>query len=241
MGCWVCLVIAGMADQTSSWGLELEGGALFATRADVRIPGDTGTRFSFQDDLDVDPAAYVRGRAYWRPTPRQTILATVVPIDVTASGEIDRDIRFADTVFPAGTAVDASYRFNNYRLTYRYRLVDSGHWQIEAGGTLFVRDARIRVTSADATDRDDDLGVVPLLHLRLAFRPCAAWTLLLDGDALTAPQGRALDLFVGAEYAWTNWLHTGAGYRILDGGADNSSVFTFAQFQHAAVTLRAAF
>ena len=59
-------------------------------------------------------------------------------------------------------------------------------------------------------------------------------TFLLEGDALAAPQGRAEDIFAGI------LVHTGkrwsvkAGYRFLEGGADNDEVYTFALVHYLA-------
>lgn len=62
--------------------------------------------------------------------------------------------------------------------------------------------------------------------------------LQMDGEALAAPQGRAIDVLFSLDYAWENGWQAGVGYRVLDGGADNDTVYTFATFHHAAVLLR---
>lgn len=237
LGILLCILLPALSNADSRWAAELEGGWVWPGRIDVRIPGDEGTRFSFRNDLDVDNTAYARGRLFWKPAERHTLIATLVPLEVSARGEFRRDTRFADTVFAAGTPVRASYRFNNYRLTYRYHLIQSGPWDLELGGTAFIRDARVKVSSLDQTDSDDDLGFVPLLHMRAAYQVTPAWSGILEGDALAAPQGRAVDLFIGAEVQCTS-LHAGFGYRILEGGADNDTVYTFALFHHATAYLR---
>ncbi len=236
----VVLFLSAHSVSAQPYGVELESGWLWIGRADVRIPGDEGTRFSFSNDLNADSTAYVRGRFEWRLAPRHGLVLTLAPLEATASGTLTEETRFADTTFPAGSAVDATYRFNNYRLTYRYRLHDTEEWTVELGGTLFVRDARITLDSDDLRDSDDDLGLVPLVNFGVAWRPLARWAFGVDGDALAAPQGRAFDARISAEYAWTDQWYTGLGYRILEGGADNDDVYTFALFHHAAVYVRAA-
>ncbi len=223
-----------------TYSVEIESGWLWVGRADVLIPGDEGTRFSFKNDLDADSTAYMRGRFEWRPVPRHGIIVTLAPLEATASGTLAEETRFADTTFPAASTVDATYRFNNYRLTYRYRLYDAECLTVDLGGTLFVRDAKITLDSGELRDSDDDLGVVPLVSFGATWRPLARWAFVADGDALAAPQGRALDARVSAEYAWSDQWRTGLGYRILEGGADNDDVYTFALFHHAAVYVRAA-
>jgi len=58
---------------------------------------------------------------------------------------------------------------------------------------------------------------------------------LLDGDALAAPQGRAEDVLIAATYKLSDGFGIRAGYRILEGGADNDEVYNFSLFHYASV------
>lgn len=218
--------------------VEAEAGRVWTGRADVRIPSGDGTRFSFVDDLDAEAANYHRIRIGGTLGDRHSVFFTWAPLEVEARGSFDRDTRFADTVFPAGNPVTGTYGFDNYRLTYRYRLRDRGRFRTEVGGTLFVRDAKITLRSGSLTDSDDDLGFVPLLSGRMEADLAPGWMLVADGDALVGPQGRAVDILFGLEAAPRENLRFGLGYRILEGGADVDQVYTFAMFHHLALTVR---
>lgn len=61
--------------------------------------------------------------------------------------------------------------------------------------------------------------------------------ILLEGDALAAPQGRAEDVLLAATYRLSDRFGLKAGYRILEGGADNDEVYNFALFNYASVGL----
>jgi len=61
--------------------------------------------------------------------------------------------------------------------------------------------------------------------------------ILLEGDALAAPQGRAEDVLIAATYRLSDRMGLKAGYRILEGGADNDEVYNFALFNYASVGL----
>jgi hypothetical protein len=60
---------------------------------------------------------------------------------------------------------------------------------------------------------------------------------LLDGDALAAPQGRAEDVQIAVTYKVSENLQVRAGYRILEGGADNDGVYNFVLFHYASIGL----
>ncbi|MCC5850352.1 MAG: hypothetical protein JJU29_19880 [Verrucomicrobia bacterium] len=231
------LLVCFAARSVAQLQVELEGGRVWTGRADVRIPNDEGTRFSFVDDLDADAANYHRIRIGGTLGERHRVFFTWAPLEVEAAGSFDRDTRFADTLFPADSPVKGTYGFDNYRLTYRYRLRDRGRFRTELGGTLFVRDAEITLRSGSLTDSDDDFGFVPLLSGRLEADLAPGWMLVADGDALVGPQGRAIDILLGLEASPRDHLRIGLGYRILEGGADVDQVYTFALFHHLAFTL----
>lgn len=63
------------------------------------------------------------------------------------------------------------------------------------------------------------------------------WYGLLDFEGLAAPQGRAIDAALKLGYDVTPNITIAGGYRILDGGADNDDLYTFARFDSAVLGL----
>ncbi|MBK6848511.1 MAG: hypothetical protein IPG96_13620 [Proteobacteria bacterium] len=102
---------------------EIEAGAVFASRNDARIPGDGGTKLSLVNDLSTSPAPVFRLRLGYRIADRHLITALYAPLQVNARGAVDRDVSFAGGTYPAGSPLLAVYRFDSYRLTYRYSIV----------------------------------------------------------------------------------------------------------------------
>jgi hypothetical protein len=62
-------------------------------------------------------------------------------------------------------------------------------------------------------------------------------SLCLGGYALAAPQGRVEEVIISATFSLTDHFELKAGYRILEGGADNDEVYNFALFNYASVGL----
>jgi hypothetical protein len=52
-------------------------------------------------------------------------------------------------------------------------------------------------------------------------------SVLLEADALAAPQGRAEDAIFALQYIINPRATLRFGYRILEGGADNDNVYNF--------------
>ena len=237
LGLYVTVASAPAATAAdSSWRLGLEIGPVWQSRNDVQIPGDTGTRFSLVDLVGTGPFPYARLELAWQFREKHGLRFLLAPFEYTEAGQLDTDVQFAGQSFSAGQATEATYRFNSYRVTYRYRFFSNDSWQWHVGGTLKVRDAEIKLTQGSVSASDTDTGVVPLLNLYGEYRLGNAWQLVIDLDGLASPQGRALDLGLLARYDLSDDWYLAAGYRTLEGGADNDSVYSFAWFHYAVLS-----
>ncbi|MFB3855486.1 MAG: hypothetical protein ACE148_16940 [Vicinamibacterales bacterium] len=234
------LFAATASAQQERFRVDFENGAAISGYNDARIPGDSGTKFSLVNDLDSEGVYFWRVRADVRLAPRHLFSALVAPLGIDASGSIDRPVSFAGGSFPAGVPVVGRYVFNSYRFTYRWEPIQTDTWRFGFGVTAKERDAAIRLESAATRAEKTDLGVVPLVNFRLERRLSDKTRLLVEGDALAAPQGRAEDIFTGVLVDVAPRLPLKAGYRFLEGGANNDEVYTFAMVHYFAVgtTLR---
>lgn len=211
----------------------IELGAVWASRNDVRIPS-TGSPLSLVDDLTSGAAPVYRARLNYRRG-RHLWSALYAPLRVSASGSAPSDLDFAGEEFADGDPLYAVYRFDSYRLTYRYAVVDRPELRIEAGITGKVRDAEISLYSGTQATKTDT-GFVPLASFQLRWRPARSRVgLLVDGDALVGPQGRAEDVLVAATWELPAKGRLYAGYRTLEGGADVEAVYNFSWFHYLVV------
>jgi hypothetical protein len=215
--------------------VDLETGFVSTGYNDVRIPGDQGSLFSFKDDLDAKASLFFRLRANYTIKSRHTISLLYAPLETKSEGSAANDILFEGTIFPANTQLDGTYKFNSYRITYRYDIVNKPNIVFGLGLTAKIRDAEISLSSTDLTSVKTNVGFVPIINFRLWWKMNDKFGLLLDGDALAAPQGRAEDVHLAATYTVNDNIVLRAGYRILEGGADNDEVYNFSLFNYAAV------
>jgi hypothetical protein len=215
--------------------LDIETGIVATGYNDVRIPGNQGTLFSLKDDLKTEAKIYYRLRVSYVIKSRHTLSLLYAPLELKSEGTVPYDISFAREIFPANTKLNGTYKFNSYRLTYRYDIVKSPKIDFGLGFTAKIRDARIAISSGGLTAEKTNVGFVPILNFRLIWRYNEKTGFLLDGDALAAPQGRAEDVTIAAAYQISSHLGIRAGYRILEGGADNDKVYSFALFHYASI------
>ncbi|MHC1705066.1 MAG: hypothetical protein AB9846_14240 [Tenuifilaceae bacterium] len=215
--------------------IDLESGLVLTGYNDVRIPGDIGTRFSLKDDLTAKSKIYYRLRASYTIKTRHTLSLLYAPLEVKSEGSVPSDISFAGELFPANSEIKATYKFNSYRLTYRYDFVQKPKFDFGIGFTAKIRDARIALESNGLSAEKSNVGFVPIINFRLLWKLNDNLGLLIDGDALAAKQGRAEDVLIAATYRVNDHIRLRAGYRILEGGADNDEVYGFALFHYASL------
>lgn len=213
--------------------IDFETGAVFTGYNDVRIPGDQGTLFSLKDDLTPKTKFFYRLRLNYTIRSRHTLSLLYAPLEIKSEGSVPEGIFFEGVVFDANTQLRGTYKFNSYRLTYRYSIVQKPSFEFGLGFTAKIRDASIALSSSGLTSEKSNVGFAPIINFRLLWKIDDKFGLLLDGDALAAPQGRAEDILIAATYKFSDNLGIRAGYRILEGGADNDEVYNFALFHYA--------
>lgn len=231
-----CPVLASADALASSLDLDLL--MVRQDRNEAQIPNNaTGTRVDLADVLGDGP--WTSARLTWM-TPGlgegQQWRVMLAPLEVEETGMLRAPVTFNGATFAPG-AVRAGYRFNSWRLSYRWPVLRTAHWQWHAGLTAKVRDAEISLSQAGVTARKANVGLVPLAHVA-GEASYGAWRVSVDGDGLASPQGRAFDIGVRAGYAFTPAAEVFVGLRSLEGGADNDEVYNFAWFNQLSLGVR---
>ena len=212
--------------------VELEGAWIDFARNDLQKPNDaSGTRFSALP-FTGDRAASGRLSAEL-PVTRwgqgHRLRLTYAPLRLDGTSVPGAPIRFQDATFAAGAPTSLTYVFDTWRGTYSVPLFGrddpAAGWALRAGGTLAIRDASIRLAQGATSQRFDNVGPVPLLHLSAARVLGPGLTFEADLDGAPGPGGSGLwDL--GARLRWTPGAHwsVAAGLRHLRGGVDNDEL-----------------
>ncbi len=209
------------------WFFDFENGLALPGYNDVKIPGDSGTLFSFSKELKAGSSYFFRVRLGYQWRSRHAISVFAAPLRLRASGKVDREIVFFEEKFPPKVPLTGVYQFNSYRLTYRYDFLKREKLQVGVGLTAKIRDAAIEIEGGGKSSKKTNVGCGPLLNFRAIWQFHPAWGLLLEGDAAAASRGRAEDVLLAVEYRLNSRIALRAGYRILEGGADVQEVYNF--------------
>lgn len=233
----------GAADRVDRISVELELGAAQLQKNELQSPNDaSATRF----DL-----ARVLGTSNTEGTARVTVkiptaggdewLAVYAPLTFKGSAALGQTVVYEGSSFSGATQTNASYRFDTYRLTWRRPVIENAETTVRLGVTGLVRDAAISLSQTGVAASRSNTGLVLLLHGSVEQRLGQRVSLIGDVDALGSGQGHAVDLSLRAQYAIdTNWA-VSAGYRMLDGGADNDTLYNFARIEWLTLGVRRSF
>lgn len=239
----VGLVTAAFAMPTASpaaepaFAIELEAGPVWQSGNTVQIPNDQdGTRFSLEQLVGSGPWPAARLYFNWDINERHGLRLVVAPLSYTESGVFDETVNFNGAIFLPGLPTEATYKFNSWRLGYRYRFHQGKRWTWWVGATANIRDAKIELQQGNTTSRDTDVGFVPLLYLSGTVKIAPRWRMVFDFEGLAGGPGRVEDLALKFAYDISErWSVTG-GYRTVEGGADVDAVYNFAWFNSAVVS-----
>ncbi len=221
---------------------EIEAGLDWQSRNDVRIPNTGGgTRFSLVDLAGRGPWLSARLYLTCNISPKHGIRLLLAPLSYTEEGVFRTQVDFEGESFDPGVSTEATYKFNSWRATYRYRFYRNDRWTLHIGFTAKVRDAKIELAQQGRTASKTDLGFVPLLHLAADYVFAQRWHLTLDLDALAGGPGRAEDLSLKIGCNLNDRWRISAGYRTLEGGADVEEVYNFAWLNYAVASASCSF
>ena len=233
----VTLIIVSLIQKNlySQIGIDLETGFIKSGYNDARIPGDSGTLFSLSDELKSDNEFFYRLRLNYKFRGKHVLSILYAPLTIDAKGQFDQDVNYQDVIFLENTDVEGTFTFNSYRLTYRYDFYLEKSIEFGIGLTAKIRDAKIILKNNFQESTKENVGFVPLINFRLSLKLDKQFSLLLAGDALAAPQGRAEDILTAITYSTSDKFKIKLGYRILEGGADNDEVYTFSLINYFAI------
>ena len=207
--------------------LRLETSVMDFTRNEIAIPGDSGNLFNTAKDNWKQQNGFNYRLYYSHKLDEKSQLRFLyAPLQTSFNGVFRNNTNFNGQNFNAGEAT-VDYQFNSYRVSYHKEFFNQNNLVMNYGFVGKIRDAEISVSQGNTTKTRKDLGFVPLLHFDSRYHFSEINSILLDVDGLVAPQGRAIDLGLFLERTIIKNHKIFAGYRFLEGGADNDKVKTF--------------
>jgi len=233
-----CVVAGPVNAQESGTSIELELGSVWQDRNKVQIPNTAASdQFLLTDIAGDGPWTSARINASWDLRGRHGMRLVLAPLSYEETGLLPMDTRFVGENFQSNQPVSADYKFNSWRLGYRYLLRENERWKFWIGGTAKIRDAKIELRQGTVTALDDNVGFVPLLYLAGDYQFSDRWSFRFDFDGLAGGPGRAFDLSLKLGYRLDDNWRLSAGYRTLEGGVDNDDVYNFAWLNTALISM----
>ena len=220
--------------------IQLETGFAQQYKNKLKITPSTGTTVDFSKwNKGFEP--YLRLEAFVNFLENHTIRLVYAPLKISSQGQSDATVNFNNTIFNANENLTIDYRFNSYRLTYAYALINNRTQKLDLGLTAKVREAQIKFSQGARESQYGNNGFVPLIYFAFQVELIRDLYFYTDMDALAGPQGRALDVTAKVRKFFLDDFFLSLGGRILEGGADNEKVYTFSWFNFMSLDIGAVF
>jgi len=193
------------------------------------LNGIDGTLFSYAKDFKNPIKPLFRFRASYTlgKSKRHFLSFLAAPIQYKTEGILNSPITFNSKTFDAKKQTEGFYKFNGYRLTYRYNIVQKENLIVGVGLTLNVRDAEFSLKQDTIYERNYNRGIVPLINTYLNYKFTNKLGLLVDGDVFYIDNtGGAIDYLAGINYSMKDKVSLKLGYRFFSGvGSEKGNVY----------------
>ena len=214
--------------------LQLEIGLVHQTKNETRVPGDTGTTINFGDfNKSLQPYFRIEGKHNFGK--KHSLRFVYAPLSIESTGSLATAVNFNNTAFSANQDITFDYTFNSYRLGYAYSLISDRDEVLQLGLTAKIRDAKVKLTQGSTSSTYENTGFVPLIYASYFSEFGDNWFIYSDIDIIVASQGRAIDFTFKIRKNFSKDIYMSLGGRTLEGGADNSKVYTQSWFNFVSI------
>ena len=161
-----------------------------------KAASDGGTTFDLRDleghDYPLTTAVVQLDMAL---NERHELGFSVWPMEAKDSGSFNSPVVYKGVTFPANTPIKSDWLLYDLRVRYRYDFFPSSPLIFAAGGGAMLQYHIIKLETADLSRKadEDDLTVVPFLHLKLGWRMTEKLSLYLNGDGGWIPNNWFVD------------------------------------------------
>lgn len=193
------------------------------------LNGLDGTLFSYANDFNnpIKPLFRFRASYTFGKSKKHFLSFLATPVQYKTEGILNNPITFNSNVFEANQKTEGFYKFNGYRLTYRYYFVQRDDLILGLGITLNLRDAEFSLKQGSKYERNYNRGLVPLINTYLNYKFTDKIGVLVDGDVFYVDKtGGAIDYLTGFNYTLNKNISFKTGYRFFSGvGSEKGNVY----------------
>jgi len=229
---------AGLIGDSVKGFAQYEKGFIGLMHHSIKI-GQDGTDFNYitQGGQDI-LFPFERFQAGIILSDTHTVRMLYQPLTIKTTVPFNSDVTIDGTLFEAGTAMDLTYGFPFWRVSYLYDFIKSDRLEAAVGGALQIRNASIIFEAMDgsAVTVSQNIGPVPAVILRGRYDFNSGFFASLDATGLYASsaiingasfdfEGSILDASLRTGYKFAEHLDAFLNVRFLGGTAKGTSQY----------------
>jgi membrane-associated phospholipid phosphatase len=175
----------GTPPRPPRWHFEYTSAPAFLISNQVASPSTGGTTFNLNSfEKTNDPTMTAGASMTYRLDSRNQLFALILPFEARDQGTFSEPVSFEDSVFPADTQINSSWRLYDLRLRWRNAVVQAPHWLIFLGAGLMFQDTVVGLETADASIQEagEDFALLPYAHADVGWVFHHQWSVGVTGS-----------------------------------------------------------
>lgn len=217
---WVFIMLVTEIGQ-SQINFFIESGSTHIAQNDV-TDGQTGDVISYPNNLNIKTIPNLRTGLRWVNN-RHIYSLNLILFQFNKTSMLDTPKVYDGFNFEANQEIRSLYRFNAYRISYTYLVINQPNFRLGGGITLNIRQGKIQFENEEQLKEtlDNGLPVVPLLNVYGHYRFHKNINLFVGSDFFYAgPPGNIYDLILGVRLFIHQQISVYTGYRGYGGAGD---------------------
>ena len=202
-----------------------EFGAAWMKQNDIKVPKNSSNII----DMDVygttaDPTTSIRSGFEFYLNNNNEILVEIAPYTIRAIGNLNSDINFNGTNFNTTEETLIAYQCNNYKLRWRYNILNDDIFVIKAGLGLVLSRITTELSTNIKSEKINDINILPIAHLHLGVN-LGYSKLFAEVDVGEIDNQNILDAAIMYRYKMSKHWDVGVGYRHEQVVVDSSKFY----------------
>lgn len=203
-----------------------EFGGAWMNKNDIAAPKHSGDVLDFNVvGATADPTSSVRSGFEFFFDKHNELFIQFSPYELRAVGTLNVPTNFNGSSYNTTDETFMAYRWNEYRVRWRYKLIDNRDFVFKLGAGLSISDNQVELSTVSQTELVSTLSALPIGHIHAGMNIGDRSELYVEVDGGGAGDEYIIDTTLQYRYKFNKHWDIGGGYRYQSVRIDTSDMY----------------